>query len=338
MNDEAIERHLIAASVFKTGNQWLDDALGGGLNSENFLMVAAKTGTGKTFFGVQLATAAAKARKNVKYFALEAEKHEIERRRLYYAICRLVHKNLKGIEMPRYREWLHIGYDNQWNGIEEEARKLLEQEGETLHTVYATGVYTPEMFAADVTDMLSSEEKPDLVILDHLHHFFLSGDEVDALKTTIHQLKRIKDDLGVPVVILAQLRKNDGSKHSNRTLPKIEDIRGTASLSDVATDVLIISKVSDESMESVLVNINFPMYFHLAKSRTASEATSYAGIVGFDFSTGTYAPKYVVTDVLGFDDPVNTEAFKIPRWAKNAITTQAKTNLLPPLVNRRDYE
>lgn len=319
MNSEAVERHLIAESVFKTGNPWIDDALAGGLNKENFMLVAAKTGTGKTFFGVQLASFAARACKNVHYFALEAEKNEIQRRRLYYSVSRIIHKQYPTVSMPRYREWLHLGVDSQWEAIEREANEEIEKNESSLKTVYANGIYTPEMFQMDVVDLIASPEKPDLVIIDHLHHFFLSGDEIESLKTCIHQLKRLKDDLEVPVVVLAQLRKNDAGMGSKRTLPKLEDIRGTASLTDVATDVIIISGVQEEKIMELPEKINFPMYFHLAKSRTAAEATKFAGIVGFDFSTGCYDSKYAVTQVNAFSDPSLLEKIKSPKWAKNAV-------------------
>lgn len=315
---ESTERHLIASSVFKTGNPWIDDALAGGLNSENFVLVAAKTGTGKTFFGVQLASFAARAGKSVHYFALEAEKFEIERRRLYYAISRIVHREYPTMPMPRYREWLHQGYDPQWAGIEREAADEISRNESSLTTVYARGIYTPEMFAMDVVGLLSKPEKPNLVIIDHLHHFFLSGDEIDALKTCIHQLKRLKDDLGVPVVILAQLRKNDIG-HTKRTIPKLEDIRGTASLTDVATDVIIISKFPEEKTQELPDGMQFPMYFHVAKSRTAAEVIPFCGIVGFDFRTGTYEQKYAVAQVKSSDDPELLQRSKAPKWAKNAI-------------------
>lgn len=333
MTNEKVHRHLIASSVFETGNPWVDDALAGGYNAENLTLVAAKTGVGKTFYGVQLASYASRNNKNVHYFALEAEQYEIERRRLYYSICRIIRKNYPGVQVPRYREWLHAGLNPDMESIEAVAQKDLDQLESTLTTVYARGVYTPENFADDVADLLSNAEKqkPDLIILDHLHHFFLSGDEVDSLKTTIHQIKRLKDDLEIPVVVLAQLRKEHGHFSSKRTLPKIEDIRGTAALSDVATDVLIISRVPDEKLGDAFEGALYPMYFHFPKSRTASEITQFAAIVGFDPSNGGYQSKYTLTKVLGSEDPELVYSDRIPKWAKRAARPAKK--MQTPLSN-----
>lgn len=330
VSSEKEHRLGISKSVFETGNPWVDDALAGGLNKENFMLVAAKTGTGKTFFGVQLASHAARSGKRVQYYALEAEKYEIERRRIYYTIARLVHQHYPQIKMPRYREWLHMAGDTQWSGLENEAERIIAETESTLDVIYANGVYTPEMFKQETSEIILSDAKPDLIILDHLHHFFLSGDEIESLKTTIHALKKIKDDLEIPLVVLAQLRKTDGGL-VKRSLPKIEDIRGTASLTDVATDVLIISKVSDDKVEELPIEIKFPMYFHIAKCRTAAEVTQYAGVVGFDSNTGQYQEKYVLTKVKGFEDPEVLESKSKPTWAIGAVCNHS----IPGLVKQK---
>jgi hypothetical protein len=319
MSDESTHRHLIASRVTPTGNPYLDDALAGGLNSENLLLVAAKTGVGKTFFGVQLALFAARQSKNVVYFALEAEKHEIERRQLYYALTKLLYEHLPSLPKPRYREWLHAGYSPDWAALEKEAEKKLLLDTATLTTRYETGIYTPELFKNDVTELIASADKPDLIILDHLHHFFLEGDEISALKTTIHQIKRLKEDLEAPIVVLAQLRKGDSSPKNKRTLPSGEDIRGTAALTDIATDVLIISNIPEDKRQELDNKTQFPMYFFLSKSRTAPEAREYAGIVGFDRKEGAYSNNYLLGKIKSFEDPELLNSFsEKPGWAKRA--------------------
>jgi replicative DNA helicase len=194
------------------------------------------------------------------------------------------------------------------------------------------------MFAADVVELASAENPPDLIILDHLHHFFLgSGNENELLKACIHQIKRLKDDLGSTVVVLAQLRKGDAGPKDKKTLPNLEDIRGTASLTDIATDVVIISPVPKEKQEELPQSISHPMYFHLAKSRTASEARNYVGVVGFDFKNGRYNQKYIVCKYSNWEDPsIEPE---IPIWARRATRTASKINYArPPIKQYRDRD
>lgn len=330
MTNEQLERHLIAASVTPTGNPWLDDALAGGINKENLILAAAKTGVGKTFFGVQLALHAAKIGKRVTYFALEAEKHEIERRQLFYYLTKLLFQHYPTIPRPRYREWLHAGHQAEWASLESAALEQLKLDTATLDTKYKTGVYTPDQFGNDVRDLISDPDKPDLIILDHLHHFFLEGDEIAALKTTIHQIKRLKEELEAPIVVLAQLRKGDGASFGKRTLPKTEDIRGTAALSDIATDVLIISPVSEEKAKELPQRKIMPMYFYLSKSRTAPEAREFAAITCFDGSEGKYQNSYHLTKVKYAEDP--ELLYEGPSWAKRAV--YGKKLEINPATNR----
>lgn len=322
LQNEMIERHLIAASVMPTGNPWLDDALAGGINKENLILAAAKTGVGKTFFGVQLAQFAARLAKRVIYFALEAEKYEIERRQLYYYLIKLLFEHFPKLPRPRYREWLHAGYQTEWATLEKTAKEKLAIDSATLVTKYKTGVYTPDQFGRDVRELISDPEKPDLIILDHLHHFFLEGDEITALKTTIHQIKRLKEELDAPIVVLAQLRKGDGATFGKRTLPKTEDIRGTAALSDIATDVLIISPVPEEKTKELPQSKIMPMYFYLSKSRTAPEAREFAGISCFDAAQGKYQDNYYLAKVRFNEDPELLSAG--PHWAKRAVYPKPK--------------
>lgn len=318
---ERLDRHLIAATLLPTGNPWLDDAWAGGLNRNNVVLIAARTGVGKTFFGVQLAHHATKKCRKVLYFALEAEKYEIERRQLYYAVCRILYEKHPQITVPSYRQWLHCGYNASWDALETEARKILDLETDGLQTVYRTEVYTPLQFQQDIIDLAAvpDEQKPHLIILDHLHHFFLDGDETTALKQCIHSIKRIQGDLEIPIVILAQLRKNEVGQKNKRTLPSLEDIRGTAALTDVATDVLLISPVPRDQRETLPSSFHRPMYFHLSKSRTASEAKDFAAIVPFDAKLGGYGQHYVLCKANHFEDPEPCEQIDIPDWATNAI-------------------
>jgi len=335
MNDEKIHRHLIAESVFKTGNPWLDDAFAGGLDMENLLLVAAKTGVGKTFFGVQLAQFAAKQHKNVHYFALEAERHEIERRMLYYELIRMAKTYYPEFKMPRYKEWIHNGLNEDWESLEKEAEKKIKLETNSLTVRYSQRVFTPDMFRDEVSQLAQATNKPDLIILDHLHHLFLMGEEGDALKTAIHGIKAVKDEIGVPIVVLAQLRKNDAGQVGKRTMPKLEDIRGTAALTDVSTDVIIISPVPTEARREIPASIKFPMYFHIAKSRTAPEAKDFVAIVGFDASTGSYSEKYILAKADLFEDPKLLNEEDKPEWAKSAIRQMQKS--YEPKIVRRPY-
>ena len=229
----------------------------------------------------------------------------------------MLHKYYPNIPRPRYREWIHAGYRSEWDALEKEATNQLKLDTAGLNVQYKTGVYTPDQFENDVRELITEPEKTDLIIIDHLHHFFLEGDEIEALKKLIHQIKRMKEEIECPIVVLAQLRK-DVALSGKRTLPRYEDIRGTASLTDVATDVIVISPVSDEKKEDLPPNKIMPMYFHIAKSRTAPEAREYAGIVCFDSSEGRYQNEYYLSKVKMYEDPEIVCSNERVSWATRA--------------------
>lgn len=335
--DELVDRHLIAASVIPTGNTWLDDAFAGGINKRQLILVAAKTGVGKTFFGVQLARFAAVAGRRVTYFALEAERHEIHRRMIYYELTSLLAKNFPQLKTPRYREWLHAGYSPEWNALETEVRSRMAIELQTLSVRYQTQVYTAEQFRKDVdheVETATDAERPELIIIDHLHHFFLSsGDENQELKSIIHSIKRLHDRHQVPIVLLAQLRKNDGGATNKRSLPMLEDIRGTAALTDVATDALIISGFPKDRIGELPSNFHNPMFFHLAKSRTAAEARQFAAVVSFNAREGRYAEEYLLCKTKLFEDPEPALAGDVPAFAKHA----RKPKLAESYIGKKNF-
>lgn len=310
---EREERLLARQSILPTGCAWLDDGWAGGLNRDQLFMVAAQTGVGKTHFGVQVATAVSRKHRRVFYFALEASRAEIERRRLYTELHRIVRENLPQMPMPRFREWLHQEVTPEWAGIEEHAISKINSLDAGLTVKYRTGGnYSAEEFQLDAHELI--HEKPDLIVLDHLHHFLLEGQETDALKSAIRTIDRLKNDMGVPIIVLAQVRKTDTK--TQRNLCRMDDIRGTASLTDIATDVMLISRPPrDLAAPGGIFNATL---FHVAKSRTAPEMQQFVSMTGFDYKTGEYQNWYVLFRNREYDLPEPVTKLDIPVWAKGA--------------------
>lgn len=320
MNDkweiERSERERIQKSILPTGCAWLDDGWSGGLNGDQLFLVAAQTGVGKTHFGVQVATAASRHKRRVFYFALEASRGEIERRRLYTELHRVLREHMPELKMPRFREWLHQESTPEWQGIERHAIEKIEALDASLTVKYRTGgTYSPEDFQLDVHDLV--HEQPDLIVLDHLHHFLLQGQENDALKAAIRTIDKLKGDVQVPIIVLAQVRKTDTKNH--RSLCRLDDIRGTASLTDMATDVMLISRPPGEmSLPATTFN---PTLMHVAKSRTAPEMQQLVAAIGFDYKTGEYQGWYGVFKNKEHEVPEVIFKSQIPAWAKNGRAT-----------------
>lgn len=314
---EASERQRIQKSIIPTGCPWLDDGWAGGLNSDQLFLVAAQTGVGKTHFGVQVAAAASRNKRRVFYFALEAARGEIERRRLYTELHRVLREHMPQLKMPRFREWLHQQATPEWQGIERHAIERIEALDSSLTVKYRTGgTYSPEEFQLDAHDVV--HQCPDLIVLDHLHHFLLHGQENDALKAAIRTIDRLKNDINVPIIVLAQVRKSDTK--NQRGLCKLDDIRGTASLTDIATDVMLISRPPSELLlPPAIFN---PTLVHVAKSRTAPEMQRLLAAIGFDYKTGDYQDWYGLFRNKEYDLPEEITKTEIPEWAARGRPTK----------------
>ncbi len=331
---EKLDRHILASQAFPFGIGYLDDALMGLLPNELFL-VGARTGRGKTELATTIAYQAANLGKNVTFFALEADKWEIERRMKYRKLAQLYQKHYarsKAFVLPRYREWLLQGYSADWDQFERMAEQELRLQTATLRVIYKSDRYTADDF---VKEFETIQNETDVFIVDHLHYFDLVGrTETDGLKNAIHAIRNASICHGKPVVLLAHLRKAD--KANTKTLPDLDDFHGHSDIVKVATTVLLMSAVPDENPQSSIGR--FPTYFHIAKCRTASEVTNYVGALGFDFSINSYREQYHLNKASFSKDPTPIEnGNDFPDWAKHATKPIVATIIKEQVKLRRPY-
>lgn len=315
-HQEKIERHLRAEGQIPFGVSYLDDALIGILPND-LILVGARTGRGKTELATTLAYNASKQGRKVAFFALEADQWEIQARLKYRRLRQLYEENYAGstssFEFPLYREWLCAGYSSEWDALEKLAEEDLERDTGELRIVYPGATYTAERFVHELEGLVRDGTK--LIVIDHLHYFdFGQGSETEGLKRTIHAIRNAALYHGVPVVLLAHLRK--GERASGKTLPDLDDFHGHSDIVKVATTVLLLSPVPDAMGGK---SGAYPTYFHVAKARTASYATPYVAVLGFDVKNNAYSDRYHLWKAnFGKDPEAITDPDQIPRWAKRA--------------------
>lgn len=312
---EKMERHLLAAAAVPFGISFLDDALYGILPND-LMLVGARTGRGKTELATSIAINAAAKGRNVTFFALEADKWEIQRRMKYRRLAQAFHENYSSATMkfPRFREWLVKGYHSDWDAIENIVERDLVLDTASLRISYKGEGYTTSEFVSEINSLVDC----DLIIVDHLHYFDLGGmNETEGLKKAIHAIRSAAIHHGKPVVLLAHLRKSD--KSSTKILPELDDFHGHSDIVKVATTVLLMSPAEKHQGMGV-----YPTYFHIAKCRTASDVTPFAAVHGFDFKSNNYSDKYILEKASFFKDPEPIESAKdFPEWAKRAIKPKA---------------
>lgn len=287
----------------------MDDALIGILPND-LMLVGARTGRGKTELATTIAYNAAEKMRNVVFFALEADKWEIQRRMKYRKLAEYHRENYKEFKFPRFREWLSQGFSEEWESLERLAEHDLNVATSCLEVIYKGEKYSAEDFVKD----LEALEHVDLIVIDHLHYFDITErTETEGLKKAIHAIRSAAIYHSKPIILLAHLRKGD--KASASALPMLDDFHGHSDIVKVATTVLLIAPASGH--EDIGLN---PTYFHIAKCRTAGEVVPFAGVMSFDFKMSCYSENYFIERASFFKDPEPIDsAEKIPAWAKRAI-------------------
>jgi replicative DNA helicase len=331
---ERAERALNGGPI-KFGVPYLDDALGGILKND-LLLIGAKTGRGKTALAAQMAQDMARRGKNVVFYALEADKWEIHTRMLYREMGRLFFEHLakeaKGIQFPRYREFICAGADPDWLPLENAAQEKLHMDTLSLRIVYKGGNFGAAQFAKELE--AHKADGTDVVIVDHLHYFDLDEkSETEGLKKAVHAVRNAALFNSTPIILLGHLRKSD--RRSERSTPHLEDFHGHSDIVKVATTVLLLSPVPEKEGATSDEKSSFRTYFHIAKARTAAEVTPFVAIHSFSLARNQYSREYQLCRDFPFKDPEPVPYTEIPRWAVNAMKNVPDRNA-PYVLAQRD--
>jgi replicative DNA helicase len=302
---DAIEhRSQMRAESFRFGIDYLDDALHG-IFKNDLVLVGALSGRGKTQFAVNLAINVAKQNKKVFYFALEADRFEIQRRVMFSKLPKGLITN----------EEYMTGYTS--DVINEEERRVAENMDalESFSVYYKSG----EFGSKEVQRyLLSLQNEADLFIVDHFHYLDSSQayDEKSEHKEAIRVIRDTAISANKPVVLLAHMNKAAASVDIK--VPDLRDFYGTSDLCNIATKVITISPRVPEHVTASATN-SVPTLIYTAKHRHAGSTARYVGACSFSFDTGTYNPNYLL---LHHDSLEFVEDRKIPSWAKRSIPSK----------------
>jgi len=309
--DEELDRHVAAAKVIPFDVSFLDDALVG-IFPNDLILLGALTGKGKTEFATNVALNASRRSKRVLFYALEADRWEIQRRMKYRALSQIYFAHYRGkFPWPRYSEWLVQGFMPDWAALEKEAENQLHLDMLELKVVYKGGKFTVNDFVKELADSAMHREF-DFLVVDHLHYFDLdTRTETEGLKQAAHAMRNLSIHLGKPILLLAHLRKH------GQAFPGLDDFHGHSDIVKVATQVIVMSPAYNLTQANDVGH--FPTYFHIAKSRRASENVPYVGVLGFDRQRNRYGEKYYIAKHGGTDEPeLITTASEIPEWYRRA--------------------
>lgn len=316
---EREERLAQAGNIMQYGVTFFDEALGG-IASNDLVVVGAKTGSGKTQLVTQIALSNAMAKKRVSFFALEAENHEIERRIKYHLLTRAFLSDKKGTQFDRgmlnYADWRLGRLEKELGPHEAVVQNHMDKTMSTLQTYYRVsghfGVQELEK------SLVKAAKRSDLIVLDHFHYVDTDGQNENAeAKAITKTLRDVVLSNGVPIVVVAHLRKTQGGR-SAPLMPGVEDFHGSSDLVKIATTAILIGPARGITTESNAFEGAYPTYMRIGKCRLDGSRLYHVGVGLFEPVTGRYRDKYAVGYFNGTETEwhcVNPE--KRPRWAKN---------------------
>lgn len=224
------------------------DAILGGLNKSDLIIIAARPAMGKTSFALNIATnCAAKTGKQVAIFSLEMSKEQLVSRMLSSEAMVDSHNLQMGTLSTE--EWVRLA----------SAAEMLSQ----------TQIYLDDHSNTTVADMKAKLRRlPDLglVVIDYLQLMSTGGrrndNRVQEVSEITRNLKIMAKELNVPVITLSQLGRGPDSRTEHR--PMLSDLRESGSIEQDADSVLFLyrdayytkEEAADQNLAECIISKN----------------------------------------------------------------------------------
>lgn len=217
-------------AALTTGLPSLDRALSGGMHNSDLIILAGRSGMGKTGLAVNIAEATAKAHAvnpddprgaPVGIFSLEMTDDQLAAR----SIARESKVNVTQLRQGRMSK-------EQWSTVVQAA-----------HTVGRLPIVVDDRAGLTIRQictrarLMKRTHDVGLIILDHLGQIRLPGrvNRVHELEYAIQELKRLAKELDIPVLVLSQLSRQVEQRDDKR--PVLSDLRDSGAVEQEADQV-----------------------------------------------------------------------------------------------------
>lgn len=293
------------------GISFLDDALGG-ISPTEFVLIGAPTGVGKTQLCLNLATTNAMAGRKVFFAALEAYTSELEDRLLYANYCKMFYadKNRLRNEYPiTIANFLRGALVDVFEPYRENVSLKTQSQLANVMIIYKKHNFTVETLLQAKDEAIS--KGADFILIDHAHYFdYDLENESQSLTNIVRACRDISQVDGLPVVLVAQLRKKQNNE--NRILPEIDDFHGTSNLTRIPNTTILFASGTYSAREGVSET-----FVHVPKARFGDTVKFFDAKMFFDIRSRKYLDHYVIGKCRG---PKFEEYAKLqqPEWAYNA--------------------
>lgn len=307
-SDERKSRKVVG----KYGIKFLDDLLLG-IYDEDFVLIGAETGHGKTEFANELAFRNAENLR-VHLFSLESDKNEPVYRKMF--------KLLAEKHYSKGRDWKDFSYRNFIAGKldplkdeQEVIEEMSKYQGKLTIHYRDKGDFGIQ----NLTQIMGKiKDECDLIILDHIDYFDLVGGESENSQITdiMKTLRNINQVYRIPLIVFSHLRKKYDKK---QLFPTIDDFMGSSNKAKIAKTVILFGRDFETEVQDCLS----PTYCQVVKSRICGGGRM-AGRLWFDTSLNAYTDAYELVKINSLNNSIeNVPRDYYPQWAKNVDTLAA---------------
>lgn len=273
------ERNVLAKNILQTNISVFDKATGG-LWPDDFVVVAAKSGSGKTELLSQLACNIALSGQKVLFFPLEAYRGEAHNRIHYtlYSSCYYEATNQLDIS---YGQFSRYGIGSKLKPFTDEVNKKIEILENNLSLRYRDRSFELKDFIWLYKKAVADGYK--IVIADHAQFFNFDEDKQSEnrfVKDMTLEMFDLVNTNKVPILLASHVRKTADGKQ----FPSLEDLHGSSELARKATRVLLLCKDNYDSETN-----SYGTIFRFEKNREDGTA-DYKTI--FNINTKKYSSEF----------------------------------------------
>lgn len=207
---------------------------------EGLIVLAARPSLGKTSLGVNIARNVGQ-KHNVIVFSLEQPKEQIFERML---------ASESDVPLEDIRTGVYIGNAHHVDAIAK-AKESLSEVFDRVH-VDDTSAISAAYIASVARQKAFEWGKVDLIVVDYLHIMKLNDRAlVEALGDAVKDLRALGRELGCPVLLLAQLSRQDDKQVAGadgekkvRRRPELTDLRSSGEIEQSADIVMFLHRES----------------------------------------------------------------------------------------------
>lgn len=308
----------------KTGIKFIDDVTNGGLVYDDFVLISADTGIGKTEYACMLAENFAESNKRVLYFGLEMSKGEGLNRiafRKLIEICQKDYPNkyfdygmFKAKQLDEYIMQYKTDFDKKMTKVKQNISWRRKDTTFDLTTLKK--------------ELIEQKDNFDVFIVDHLS---MIGTESENENKEVYQIIKEIDyfcsEFEKPVLLVVHIRKSQSNVKTY--MPRAHEIAGTKHIINIPKRIIMLSRDYDTPSK----NGRYPTFCRLLKNRDDGK-TNYVSRLVFDVKTSTYETVYnLLRDKGNCLEVGDIEDNEIPDWAKHEVRRYSDDKF--SFINRR---